>query len=81
MHTAYWADFVRQVLVKDPAVRPGAGELMQHPWCVWGQEGWLGTEGRLGMATFTWTHSFRETEVADATGMSQWERDSMWQEG
>ena len=31
-HSPAWADFVRCVLVKDPDVRPSAGELMNHPW-------------------------------------------------
>lgn len=31
-HSAAWADFVKCVLIKDPAARPSAGELMQHTW-------------------------------------------------
>ncbi len=31
-HTALWADFVRFILVKEPAQRPGAAQAMQHPW-------------------------------------------------
>jgi aurora kinase len=29
-----WADFVRSVLVKDPARRPSASQLMSHQWWV-----------------------------------------------
>ncbi len=29
-----WAEFVRAVLVKDPAQRPSAAQLMQHAWWV-----------------------------------------------
>ena len=37
-HSAAWADFVKQALVKDPQQRPDASVLLTHPWWAgrWG---------------------------------------------
>ena len=32
MKASPWADFVRAALTKSPALRPSAGQLLEHPW-------------------------------------------------
>ena len=31
-HSASWADFVQQALIKDPTQRPDTTTLLAHPW-------------------------------------------------